>query len=248
MKMDLVCGGCPPGLDAIGAYTWWLAGALADAGCSTRVFTREGTIDPAQGVKTIQFYDLQRPRTFDRLPDALEGDASPAWLVLQYNPFMYGKRGFCPRVPTTLRRIKRKPGAPKIAVMLHETMVPRWPWKFGLMYLWQKPIFNAVCAVADLAFVSTERWTPQVRSASSSLPVKHLPVGSNIPLSKISKTGAKLKLGIPSSRIVLGVFGSAHPSRQIHWIGAAARCSGGKMAAGFAAVCGRGWRGRAGCV
>ncbi len=45
------------------------------------------------------------------------------------------------------------------------------------------------CALAaEIAFVSAQRWTRQVKRMAPLLPVHHLLVGSNIPLSDVTQT------------------------------------------------------------
>jgi glycosyltransferase involved in cell wall biosynthesis len=229
MRLGLISGGYPPDLDGIGDYTWWLARTLAsqpNVEGSVRVFTALGPErTPAPGVEVVPFFDLRRPSSFGNLlscPVIQELD----WLVLQYNPFSFGARGWCPWVPRTLARLRRLPRGPKIAVMFHETVVPRWPWKFALMRSWQQPIFRALCRTIDVAFVSTERWRPQVLAANPTVPCDTLPVGPNVPLCELSRRSARESLEIPVDGLVLGVFGSAHASRRMDWIGESARMIG----------------------
>jgi len=226
MRIGLISGAYPPDFDGIGDYTWWLAQTLAlrsGVDCPVRVFTSGGTERPVDpGVEVYPIFDSPRPASFRELlrcPAITELD----WLVLQYNPFSFGPRGYCPWVPETLALLQKSRNGPRIAVMFHETVVPRWPWKFAVMYCWQQPIFRAVCRVADVAFVSTERWIPQVQRIAPQLPVRHLPVGSNIPLCRVSREEARERLGIEQGALVLGVFGGAHISRRLGWIAATVR-------------------------
>jgi glycosyltransferase involved in cell wall biosynthesis len=166
------------------------------------------------------------PSSFQLLHDAIarwqQPMSEPQWLVLQYNPFGFGRRGWCPWVPSTLRKIRRHQPHLRVATMFHETMVPAWPWKFAVMHLWQSRIFRQICHLSDVSFVSTTRWQPQVFRAHPGLPCHHLPVGSNIPLDETPHAVARQRLGLPDKSLVLGVFGSAHISRQLDWIAAAA--------------------------
>lgn len=223
MKVGLLSAAYPPDLDGIGDYTWWMAQALAahpEVETPVEVVTSAGEGRPvSEGVRLHEVLEPFGSASFRALPGA-QAVSGLDWLVLQYNPFCFGRRGFCPWVPSTLSRLKRLPVAPRIAVMFHETAVPRWPWKFTVMHAWQQPIFRAVCRIADLAFVSTARWAPQVRRAAPGLRVHHLPVGSNVPLSSASREEARRSLGIPSDALVLGLFGSAHISRRLDWIAA----------------------------
>jgi len=225
MRIGLISGAYPPDLDGIGDYTSCMARALvASSGVDSpvRVFTSVGKErEAAPGVEIHQTFDARQPSSFRELlrcPAITELD----WLVLQYNPFSFGRRGFCPAVPKTLALLKRSQTT-RLAVMFHETVVPSWPLKFAVMYCWQQPIFRTVCRLADAAFISTERWAPEVLRASPKLPLYHLPVGSNIPLCWLSRKQARQKLEIEQTALVLGVFGGAHVSRQLDWIAATVR-------------------------
>ena len=231
MKIALLSAAFPPDLDGIGDYTWWLSCELVRQGHQVSVFTSEGPIRQSpEGVAVVQFFNTNDARTSPDLASAVAATMiSYDWLVVQYNPFGYGKRGFCPWLPRTLRKIRRSQPSLRIAVMFHETMVPRWPWRFALMRLWQRPIFRQMCRLSNVLFVSTERWLPEVRSARPSGPVFHLAVGSNVPLHEISQAEARRSLGIPINARVVGIFGAAHVSRLVEWIaeGAAALAADG---------------------
>ena len=223
MKITLICGAFPPRIDGIGDYTWWLSRELAAMGHDVTVDTSLAqTYSPIDGVTVNGRFDPMTGKGSEGL--AAELQRSPSDLViLQYNPFSFGRRGFCLWVPLMLRGLKKLTFPPKIFVMFHETTVPKWPWRYSIMYLWQLPLFRWVCQLADVALVSREHWVPQIRKVSSKVPVHHLPVGSNIALSTLDRVRARNRLGIAQDETVLGVFGSSHPSRMIDWIGEAAR-------------------------
>ena len=232
MRLGLVSAAYPPDLDGIGDYTWWMAKTLAERDDVERpvtVFTRIGDDHrPAPGVEVMPFFDPTHAHTFNCLlgffspaSDSQLSTVSLDWLVLQYNPFGWGRRGYCPAVPPTLRRLRRMTGAPRLAVMFHETKVPCWPWKYSVMQMWQFPIFRSVCRAAEVAFVSTSKWAPQVRRASATVPIRHLPVGSNIPVKKMPINEARRQCGIDPDAVVVGVFGAAHVSRLLDWIATA---------------------------
>lgn len=219
-SIGLIAGGYPPDLDGIGDHTFWLAKALAgrtDVSAPVTVYTRSGECHETPGVRTVPFFEFARPSTFKRLVSLVAQD-KPDWAVLQYNPFCWGARGFCPALPLTLRRMRRLPSAPKLAVMFHETTVPKWPWRFALMYSWQRPILRAVAAQADAVFVSTKRWIPEISPARARACATVLPVGSNIPRSRLSKEEAKKRAGVASDCLVFGLFGGMHVSRPVGWI------------------------------
>ena len=226
----MLCGGFPPQIDGIGDYTWHLGRELARLGHPIQVLTsrifgdKQNTLpaitppSPGSGVTVSRCFDPHRPATLRGLQDHLAHDLD--WLVLQYNPFGFGPRGFTPWLITALREIRRRMG---LAVMFHETFVPPWPWRFAIMRLWQLPQFWALTHLAHTIFVSSERWITQVHAFKRQASCIHLPVGSNLPRCPSPKAEARRRLGIAPDTTVLGAFGSAHVTKMPHLIGVAAR-------------------------
>ena len=213
----------PPALDGIGDHTAHLARALAPH-ANVRVLTGPGAHTPIPGVPVESAFgvemarSLPRPRDMRRLIRAATRRA-PDWLLLQYNPFSYGRRGFNPLLPLALRR--RAP-ATRLAVMFHERFVPVNSWKFAFMTLWQRPQFYALACQADAAFFSIEAWTQHLQRRFPQKTVAHLPVGSNIPHAGMVRAAARQQLGLGNDTFVLGLFGSAHASRLLSYVRAAA--------------------------
>lgn len=228
VKIAMLCGGFPPDFDAIGEYTEHLSKALAQKNHPVTVFTTQRP--PAltsEGVEVVGVFDPANPASLQNLVAALSPAAEAAafdWLVVQYNPFAFGRRGYCPQLAETLAQIKRL-GQTRVAIVFHETCVPKWPLRLFIMWTWQHSLFASVCRTADRIFVSTERWTPQVHWVRPRATCIHLPVGSNIPASELTQSQAREQLGIEPEARVLGVFGNAHPSRLLDWIGDAARAT-----------------------
>jgi hypothetical protein len=221
MRLALLCGSFPPVLDGIGDYSWCLSHALAAQGHSVTIFTSAGPkLEAGPGINVVPCFDPRQPATIKAFPVVLKGESAFDWLIVQYNPFSFGPRGFNPWLIWAL--VSAKPYA-KIAVMFHETCVPLWPWKFTAMFLWQYPQLLALCAVASQIFVSTERWIRQLTRCNPKAVCHHLPVGSNLPFCALSKEEARARLELPKDGILLGVFGSAHSSKMLDWVGAAAR-------------------------
>jgi glycosyltransferase involved in cell wall biosynthesis len=72
--------------------------------------------------------------------------------------------------------------------------------------------------MADVLFFSIEPWVQRFRSWFPGTPIHHLPVGSNIPLTHAAGTSIRAGYGIDPSAFVVGVFGSAHPSRLLSFV------------------------------
>ncbi len=225
MNIGLISAAYPPDFDGIGDYTWWMARTLGE-GHEVRVFTRLGREhQPSPGVKVCGFFDPMAPSSFASLTSHVESwtrqGTGTRWLVLQYNPFSYGRRGYCPWVPRTLELIKERCPNTRIAVMFHETFTGEQGPGPQIMRLWQKKQVKKLCAIADKILVSTTAWLPQLGSEASQRAIS-LPVGSNVSECRIDRGAARLAYSIPEDHFVLGVFGNAHVSRQFEWIGYAA--------------------------
>lgn len=218
MRIGILSGAFPPQFDGIGDHTWWLSQELANQGQEVTVFTSfAGSSPKPVGVDVIRCFNSARPQTIQNLASAFHTAGPFDWLVLQYNPFSFGPRGFAPWLIAAVRNARTP-----LALMFHETYVPLWPWRFTMMRLWQYPQFAFIVRMARVLFVSTERWLPQVqRWTKRSCSV--LPVGSNLPRCELSKAEARVRLGFPPETLLLGTFGFAHVSKRTEWVGAAAR-------------------------
>jgi glycosyltransferase involved in cell wall biosynthesis len=135
-------------------------------------------------------------------------------MVLQYNPFMYGRWGFTPWLPFALFRLRRVSPRPTIALMVHEPYVDVLDWRSALMGLWQRFQLAALLWSTDVVFVSVEAWTHRLPGKRRSTPVFHLPVGSNLPDQRASRSSERARLGVAANDLVLAAFGTGHPARM----------------------------------
>ena len=223
MGIGLLSAAFPPDFDGIGDYTYWLANALAQSGIETSVWTSLGPQRAAcQGVQVNPFFDPSKPQSIKELPALLAKGRSVDWLVVEYNPFGFGRWGYCPWLVSMLRHLKGSRQC-RIAVMFHETQVPSRPFKLWIMRQWQNRQLRGLSRLADVIFVSTTRWESEIKEVSPKAVCHHLPVGSNLPYSRLSWEAARKNLRISSDTLVLGMFGSSHPSRMTDWMGAAVR-------------------------
>lgn len=213
MKVDLLFPVLPPKLDGIGDHTARLAQALSRH-ADVRVLTTQAEHDPIPGVSVETAFSLPPRRGVYELIDAVH-DASPDWLFIQFNQFSYGRWGLNPFLPLTVRRLRKSPHAPRIAIMFHEDFVPVTNWKNAIMTTWQRWQFWMLGRLADQVFFSIDPWVERYRSWFPDTPVHHLPVGSNMPHVVADRQAVRTELGINPDTFVLGVFGSLHNSRLI---------------------------------
>ena len=182
------------------------------------MLTAQTDPDPIPGVTVETVFAADKPRSVWNIARAVAADP-PDWVLLQYNPFSYGKWGCNLHLPRMLTQLKKRHPGIRIAVMAHETFVPLGvTWQFQVMSLWQRPQFAALSRLADALFFSIEAWAKPYAQKFPGKPVVHLPVGSNIPRVPITRAEARARLGLPDTTLVLGVFGAMHPSRLMDWV------------------------------
>jgi glycosyltransferase involved in cell wall biosynthesis len=219
MRIALLSGAFPPQFDGIGDHSWWLSEALAEQGHSVTVFTSLPLERPQPANVEVQpCFEAAKSQTIKAILPLIRKGERFDWLIVQYNPFSFGSRGFAPGLLAALRAVRIP-----IACIFHETFaMPLWPWQHIVMRLWQYPQFVALARIGRCHFPATERWSRQVRQWSKA-PCIVAPVGSNLPLCRITKLEARKRLGLRPDALILGVFGFAHQSKRTEWIGAAAR-------------------------
>jgi glycosyltransferase involved in cell wall biosynthesis len=221
-RIAIVATELPPKLDGIGDHTHRLAAALANH-ARVSVFTTRGfRPDPIAGVTTRQCFAVDpRREVADLLPAVTE--YSPDWMILQYNPFCFGKRGLNIYLPALLRQIKNSSPRLKLAVMVHEMYMPANTLRNAVMSAYQRWQLRAIAALADLTLFSTGPWLDDYRRRHPGRACNPMPVGSNIDVVDADRQEVRDRLRIASEVIVLGTFGGSHPSRLIGHIAAAAR-------------------------
>jgi len=184
-------------VDGIRDYSRGLTAALADRGANVSLHLTHGRELP---------------------PNAVRADA----VILQYNPFAYGRRGFAPWLPRAVERLSRARPRPIIAVMVHEPFFPLHGWRGTLMGGWQRMQLAALRSPADVTFVSIEPWLGTVRNWGPRGSLHHVPIGSNLPDMRSHRPEARAELGVGEDTIVLAAFGTAHPSRLMGHIASSA--------------------------
>jgi glycosyltransferase involved in cell wall biosynthesis len=141
-------------------------------------------------------------------------------VLLQYNPFSYGRWGFAPWLPRALRRL-RDDGHP-VAVMVHEAFVRPTRGRQHILRTWQRVQLRAVLRAAGTVFAPTQALVESLREIDGTVVPVYLPVGSNIPDRREARDAVRRRLGIGDDTVVLAAFGTGHPSQLRSWIARAA--------------------------
>ena len=232
MRIDLIFPAYPPFPHAIGEYTALLAAALREEGVSARVIcAHEQSVAGAvlktsvseefiDGVHVIRGFSLDRP---EELVATIQSDP-PAVAVLQYCPFSWGIRR-CPGLIRAWRQLAQK--CPEVGriTMFHEL----WTEEDYV----EGSIDEALPATSNdryrpslaLPLLQLDRWYRKMHRFVAQVPFRVIPVGSNIPVTPITPTEARERLGIPNSVPVLGLMGTGHPARQFDFVAAAFRAA-----------------------
>lgn len=183
------------GADAIDEYTRRLVAALGDLGVPARY--------GADGLASAR---REHPR--------------PGWILIQYNPFAYGRWGVAPGLVVEALRFRRAARVP-LVVSVHEAWVGpgdrgRAPWRSALMGSYQHAQLAALLRVADVVLAATEALVRKVGHDAV-----HVPVASNITPVEITRLDARGRLRLSRDAIVICLFGTGHPSRALEFAAAA---------------------------
>ena len=217
MKVCLVFPVFPPSIDGIGDHTSRLAGALAED-AEVLVLTGPKPHDSFPGVQTVAVFGEDPRESARRLVKTISV-TDPDWVLVQYNPFSYGKWGYNPFLPQAVKEIAGS--RRRVALMIHEPSVPPESLRFRIMRLWQQRQLNSLIESASLVFFSISAWTREFSKLYPGKRIVHLPIGSNIPLVSQHRFQVRKMYGVEDDAILLGLFGSGHPNRLFGFVRAA---------------------------
>jgi glycosyltransferase involved in cell wall biosynthesis len=205
MRIVVLCNRRSDGTNAIEDASVELVAALRASGAEAELaLHRDGSwIDP-EG----QPLDV----------DAAIGGADA--VVVQYQPFLWGRRGFAPWLPRFVVRIRKQHNA-RIVLVIHEPFLEfGGPTKTALA-LWQRGQLAALRVSSDIVCAAIEPWVDQLRRNLPLRRTAHLPVGSNLPDRSSERGRVRERLGLSDEDFVLTVFGTDHPSRLWEYCDAA---------------------------
>ncbi len=148
--------------------------------------------------------------------DVLRSDVSgpDTTVLLQYNPFAYGRWGFAPQLVARIHRLTRRRVRPRIVLVLHEPYVPFVPDRSMATAAWQRLQLLALTRSCDATIAVTAAWKRRAeRLVRGTRPVHNVPVGSNVPDKRAERQHARDTLGVDERTVVVAQFGTNHPSR-----------------------------------
>jgi len=222
VNVHIIAPVLPPALNGIGDYTAQLAAEVAGSHKITLLTGLDQTPQQIPGVTIKNLFSVDDRPSIKHVAQYVI-DECPDWVLLQYNPFAYGKWGLNLDLPAAMQKIKKASPKTKFALMVHEPFVPILDIKHAVMTTWQRWQLLRLGQLADLVFFSIDPWARKFRKWYPGKPLVHLPVSSNIPLVAGSRDAVRSQLGISPETLVLGYFGTFHNFRMPHWVRDAAR-------------------------
>lgn len=189
-RITLVIGTAEPGVDAIHDYSRRLAAALSV----------EGAVAEVVSMATDDILDAARRGATDAV-------------VVQFNPFAFGRRGIAPGLVARLFRLRLQYRGVTVGVMCHETVgwLPGWTWR-GVRQLHRLQL-GLILASADIAWASTTEWLRELRRLGGRRATV-LPVGSNLPDMRSERDVVRGEIGATHDRLVVATFSTGHMSHQ----------------------------------
>lgn len=137
----------------------------------------------------------------------LAGTTCPPWILLQYNPNSYGRRGWAPGLVRDALGVRRRWPQVRLVLTVHEAWVDIADLRTAVMATYQRAQLRALLRIADSAFVTRATLELGARSA-------HLPVASNIAPAAATRQEARARLGL-GDELVVALFGRANPDRLL---------------------------------
>jgi hypothetical protein len=155
-------------------------------------------------VRALSAGGAQAGYAADGLVSLRRGAASALWLLLQYNPFRYGRSGVAPRLVADVVALRRRV---PLALMVHEAWIDMHDAKSALIGAYQRVQLRALLRLADVVMTSTQAIARELGGGAL-----HVPVASNITPIDVTPRAARERLGL-GDRLVVALFGRRNPAR-----------------------------------
>jgi glycosyltransferase involved in cell wall biosynthesis len=202
----LICPRIPPVRDGVGDYTYRLALELATRHPVT-IITTDGQATTAAGcrVESVPDWTSNGIAVLRRLLR----DLKPAFINVQWVPFLWGRWGVNVAMPRAAMDLRRE--GYRVVTTIHEPYVPFDMWRRLPMGVMQRlELAMLVCGSAKVAF-TISAWTRMFQSRFfwRRRDIFWLPVGSNIPRLALDDAGRaeiRRSVGIAERDVVVAMF------------------------------------------
>lgn len=217
MKIAFVYPTVPPAINGIGDYTIRMSVELIARGHEVIVLCARPGAESRQiaAEARIELADVWPDGDMSRLDGLLTAVTSyaPDAVVVEFEQFSYGRRGFNPRFSSVLEHIARRTPAATRVLLLHEAQVGVENLKTLVMLSYQRPQLLRLARSAEHILMSTDAWAPLLpRRARERAEVAPMP--SNLPYTPPCPAPAN------SEPVRVGVFGSLDDRRYPYLLAA----------------------------
>jgi len=192
MTWAIVTGEYPPQPGGVSGYTWVVAHALAAAGDDVHVFAPPaGEAELASPVHVHRLSDTFGPRGIRELHAGLATLPAPRRALLQFVLQAFGMRAVNLPFIASLRALHGYP----LWIMFHEFALDDNPAESfprrAQAYL-TRVLARMAARAADFAFVSIPAWSPLIAAAAPRVPIRWLPIPSNVATSADPVAAARI--------------------------------------------------------
>lgn len=182
MRIDIVFPRLPPAIDGIGEHSAILARELQRRGVTVRLVGDLAAADVAllrqrYGLEAVDGWPSGRLRDVGPLVDTIV-HGRPDVVLLQFEQFAYGARGFNPAASGIFRALRRRAPGVRRVLFAHENYVYPGSVSHTVMWAYQRWQFLRLVRSANRVLVSTEAWAVRDRLRDAVV----VPVFSNIPV------------------------------------------------------------------
>lgn len=155
---------------------------------------------------------LLRPPLGRRLPQSLLSSLptdEECALLIQYNPFSWGRRGFAPMLIVALSAIRRRRPHVRLVSVVHEAYIPIGGWRWTVMSLTQRAQLRAIVHLSDSVAATTEHLCSILHRMQRRRTAHYAPIGSNLPDARAWRAAYRQRLGL-EGRLVIATFSNGH--------------------------------------
>jgi glycosyltransferase involved in cell wall biosynthesis len=237
----------PPTASGVGDYTYFLANAIAEMGCSVEVLTSVGEpasklYAPHPGVevhRVVKSWGVEGVAHILAAVRALRSNT----ILLQYAPHAYGRWGMTLGVNLLPAAVRAATGK-RVILNFHELFIPfdHVP-RHVLGALWQRAMAFLIGVSSNSVTAVSSEWPRRLRRVGIHGKVRVIPVGSNIPRADLApdeRQRIRLELGTGRDGLLVGCLGATGPHGDVVLLKEALRKARGQCA--LTAV----WLGRTG--
>lgn len=228
VSVDIVFPVAPgAAVNGIADHTAALAGALTALQASVRIIAgglgASMALPASPGVTIVDGWPSGRLSAVRDLIRVIK-ERAPTAVLLQFEQFAYGRRGYNPSLSHLFEALSRSGSSTVRLLYAHENYVEPTSIKHAIMWSYQRRQFTRLARSADAVFLSTGAWNRPKDFGKT--PVSVVPVFSNIPFVGHGRMSARAQLGIPREETLVTWFGSLDADRSRHFWRAARTLAG----------------------